>query len=120
MTFEIAFVLALVVLAVVLFATEKLPVDLVALLVMGALLVSGIISPEQGIAGFSNTATVTVGAMFVLSAGLFKTGAALLVSDALIAGIGPWGPMALLAALFLLNLLFWLLAILLIPRFWPF
>ncbi|MDZ7359295.1 MAG: SLC13 family permease [candidate division KSB1 bacterium] len=75
MTFEIAFVLALVVIAVILFATEKLPVDLVALLVMGALLVSGIISPEQGIAGFSNTATVTVGAMFVLSAGLFKTGA---------------------------------------------
>jgi di/tricarboxylate transporter len=75
MTFEIAFVLALVVIAVILFATEKLPVDLVALLVMGALLVSGIISPEEGIAGFSNTATVTVGAMFVLSAGLFKTGA---------------------------------------------
>ncbi|MCG3153646.1 MAG: hypothetical protein DKINENOH_00236 [bacterium] len=75
MTFEIAFVLALVVIAVVLFATERLPVDLVALLVMGTLLVSGIISPEQGIAGFSNTATVTVGAMFVLSAGLFKTGA---------------------------------------------
>ncbi len=75
MTFEIAFVIALVVIAVILFATEKLPVDLVALLVMGALLVSGIISPEEGIAGFSNPATVTVGAMFVLSAGLFKTGA---------------------------------------------
>ncbi len=75
MTFEIAFVLALVVIAVILFATEKLPVDLVALLVMGALLVSGIISPEEGLAGFSNTATITVGAMFVLSAGLFKTGA---------------------------------------------
>jgi di/tricarboxylate transporter len=75
MTFEIIFVLALVVIAVILFATEKLPVDLVALLVMGALLVSGIISPEEGIAGFSNPATVTVGAMFVLSAGLFKTGA---------------------------------------------
>ncbi|KAA0231559.1 TRAP transporter large permease subunit [candidate division KSB1 bacterium] len=75
MTFEIAFVLVLVILAVILFATEKLPVDLVALLVMGVLLVSGIISPEEGIAGFSNTATVTVGAMFVLSAGLFKTGA---------------------------------------------
>lgn len=78
MTFEIAFVLVLVVIAVIaviLFATEKLPVDLVALLVMGALLVCGIISPEEGIAGFSNTATITVGAMFVLSAGLFKTGA---------------------------------------------
>jgi di/tricarboxylate transporter len=70
-----AVVLALVVLAVGLFATEKLPVDLVALVVMVALLLSGIITAEEGIAGFSNTATVTVGAMFVLSAGLFKTGA---------------------------------------------
>ena len=40
---------------------------------MGILLLSGIITPEQGLAGFSNAATLTVGAMFVLSAGLFKT-----------------------------------------------
>ncbi len=49
--------------------------DLVALLVMGLLLVTGIITPAEGLSGFSNTATITVGAMFVLSAGLFKTGA---------------------------------------------
>lgn len=61
--------------AVILFATEKLSVDLVALLIMSSLLVFGIISPEEGIAGFSNKATVTVGAMFILSAALFKTGA---------------------------------------------
>lgn len=63
------------IIAVVLFATEKLSVDLVALLIMGSLLVFGIISPEEGIAGFSNKATVTVAAMFILSAALFKTGA---------------------------------------------
>ncbi|MBN1568309.1 MAG: sodium-coupled transporter [Acidobacteria bacterium] len=68
-------VLVLLVIAVYLFSTEKLPVDLVALLVMATLLLTGIISPEEGIAGFSNTATVTVGAMFILSAGLFRTGA---------------------------------------------
>lgn len=75
MTLEIAFVLALLAGAVVLFATERLPVDLVALMVMSALLVSGVVSPAEGIAGFSNPATVTVGAMFILSAGLSKTGA---------------------------------------------
>lgn len=75
MTLEIAFVLVLLAGAVVLFATEKLPVDLVALMVMSALLLSGIVSPSEGIAGFSNPATVTVGAMFILSAGLSKTGA---------------------------------------------
>ncbi|MCY7344861.1 MAG: sodium:proton antiporter [Pyrinomonadaceae bacterium] len=75
MNFEIIFVFAVLALAVYLFVTEKLPVDLVALLVMALLLVSGIISPAEGLSGFSNTATITVGAMFVLSAGLFKTGA---------------------------------------------
>ncbi|MBN4054544.1 SLC13 family permease [Nitrospira defluvii] len=75
MTFEISFVIAILLIAILLFITEKLPVDLVALMVMATLLVSRIISPEDGISGFSNTATVTIGAMFVISAGLFNTGA---------------------------------------------
>ncbi len=75
MNFEIIFVFGVLVLAVVLFVSEKLSVDLVALLVMALLMVSGIIAASEGISGFSNTATVTVAAMFILSAGLFKTGA---------------------------------------------
>ena len=74
MTFEIILVLAILVSAVACFATERLPVDLVALLVLSALLVGGILTPEQALSGFSNTATVTVAAMFVLSAGLARTG----------------------------------------------
>lgn len=75
MTYEITFVLAVAVCAVILFATEKLSVDVVAIVVMVTLIASGIVSPEEGISGFSNKATVTVAAMFILSAGLFKTGA---------------------------------------------
>lgn len=75
MSFEIAFVLIILLSAVVLFATERLPVDLAALMVMAVLLLSGVLSIQEGISGFSNEATVTVAAMFVLSAGLFKTGA---------------------------------------------
>jgi di/tricarboxylate transporter len=75
MTVEIAFVIALLIIAVILFATEALPIDLVALLVMAALLITKIITPQEGISGFSNEATVTIAAMFVLSAGLFNTGA---------------------------------------------
>lgn len=74
MTLEIGVVLALAIITVVLFASEKYPVDLVALMLMATLLLTGIVTAEEGIAGFSNTATVTVGAMFILSAGLFKTG----------------------------------------------
>ncbi|MBK7512693.1 MAG: SLC13 family permease [Chloracidobacterium sp.] len=75
MSLQIIIVLAVLILAAFLFVTEKFRVDLVALLVMALLLISGIITPSQGLAGFSNSATITVGSMFVLGAGLFKTGA---------------------------------------------
>lgn len=75
MNFEMVFVFGVLLLAVYLFVTEKLPVDLVALVVMALLLISGVVSPGEGLAGFSNTATVTIAAMFILSAGLFRTGA---------------------------------------------
>jgi di/tricarboxylate transporter len=83
MTFEIFFVLSLLIVAVLLFATEKLPVDLVSIILMGVLLLSGVITPQEGISGFSNEATVTIAAMFVLSAGLFNTGAVNFVGTAL-------------------------------------
>jgi len=74
-TWEIAFVLGLTIVAVVLFVTEKFSTDVVAVLVMVVLLVSGILTPAEGFNGFANPATVTVGAMFVISAGLFRAGA---------------------------------------------
>jgi len=61
--------------AVILFATEIISIDLVALLVMVTLILFGVVTPEQGIEGFSNKATITVAFMFVLSAALLKTGA---------------------------------------------
>jgi di/tricarboxylate transporter len=83
MTLEIALVLGLALSAIILFATERLPVDLTAMILLGAMLLSGIITPQEAISGFSNPATVTVGAMFVLSAGLFKTGAVNLLAGTL-------------------------------------
>lgn len=75
MTIEMLIVIGVILVAVILFATEKIPVDLTAVIVMGILLLSGIISPSEGLSGFSNTATVTVAAMFIVSAALTKTGA---------------------------------------------
>jgi di/tricarboxylate transporter len=75
MTLDAIMVLAILVGAVALFVSEKYPIDFVALLVLGSLLLFGLITPQEGISGFSNPATVTVAAMFVLSAGLQKTGA---------------------------------------------
>ena len=83
MTWEFALVLGLTVCAVVLFVTEKLSTDIVAILVMIVLLVFRVLTPAEGLAGFANTATVTVGAMFVLSAGMFRSGAVNFVGKAL-------------------------------------
>ncbi|KIQ97299.1 SLC13 family permease [Lysobacter sp. A03] len=61
--------------AVYLFVSEKLATDVVALLVLASLLVLGLVSPTEALSGFSSEATITVAAMFVLSAGLQRSGA---------------------------------------------
>lgn len=61
--------------ALILFITGWLTVDVVGLLMILTLVLSGVISPEEGVAGFSNNATLTVAFMFVISAAVLKTGA---------------------------------------------
>ena len=73
MTVEISMVLALLLSSVYLFTKESMPPDLIALLVLSALMVTGLVTPEEGLAGFSNPATITIAAMFVLSAGISQT-----------------------------------------------
>lgn len=72
-------------LALIAFIFEWLPVDLTAFIVAIVLMLLGLVTPEQGIAGFGNTATITVMAMFILSAGIVRTGAIQIVRDLLIA-----------------------------------
>lgn len=67
-------ILTITAVAAVLFVTEKLRVDLTAMCVLVTLLIFQLIKPEQALYGFANTATATVAAMFVLSAGLVRTG----------------------------------------------
>ena len=69
--------------AIALFVTEKLRVDVVALLVMTALVVTGTISLSDGLSGFSNQATIMVAAMFVLSAALQRNGAVAAIGEVL-------------------------------------
>lgn len=60
--------------ALYLFTSETFPVDMTAILIMIVLMVTGLVSPEQGVSGFSNVATITVLSMFILSAAIEKTG----------------------------------------------
>ncbi|MEM9157640.1 MAG: SLC13 family permease [Verrucomicrobiota bacterium] len=76
MTLDIAIVLATLLVALVLFVTEKVRMDVTALLVLATLALTGIVAPNEAISGFSNPAVITVWAMFILSEGLTKTGVA--------------------------------------------
>lgn len=71
---QIAFVLALAVIVFFGFVREQLPADVVALLAMGAVMATQILSVKEVLAIFSNPAPITIGAMFVLSAALERTG----------------------------------------------
>ena len=76
MTPDIITVFTILAIAIILFITEKLRVDIVALLVLGSLVVTRLVTPEQAVSGFSNPAVVTVWAVFILSGGLSRTGIA--------------------------------------------
>ena len=76
MTIDIALTLLIILTALVLFATEKLRVDVVALLVLISVGVLGLIPADQLFTGFSNSAVITVWAVYMVSGGLFKTGVA--------------------------------------------
>ncbi|HSR29660.1 MAG TPA: SLC13 family permease [Anaerolineae bacterium] len=83
MTTEIALTLIIILAALVLFATEKLRVDLVALLVLLSVGLTRLVDPEEIFEGFANPAVITVWAVYMVSAGLFQTG----VADAMGRGI---------------------------------
>ncbi len=76
MTPQIALTLAIVFGAVLLFMTEKLRVDVIALLVLLTLALTGLVAADQVFDGFASTAVVTVWAIYIVSGGLFKTGVA--------------------------------------------
>ncbi len=79
MSLSILVVLGILLVAIVLFVTEKLRVDLVAVLVMLSLALTGILEGEQAIAGFSNEAVITIASVLILSGGLMRTGVAHLI-----------------------------------------
>ncbi|HZX90387.1 MAG TPA: SLC13 family permease, partial [Rudaea sp.] len=55
--------------AMALFVSERLRFDVIGLIVLVLLMTLGILTPAEGLSGFSNEATVVVAAMFALNAG---------------------------------------------------
>ncbi len=82
MEFEALLTIGVIVVSFILFATEYLSVDHVAIGIIVVLTLFGVLSPEESLDGFSNSATLTVAAMFILGDALIKTG--------IIESIGPF------------------------------
>jgi len=74
MTFEIVVVLIIISIAFILFSTEFLPVDVTALIILGILLATGMLSIKDGLSGFSNPAVITIACLFIISFTIQKEG----------------------------------------------
>ena len=91
MTWEIGFMLVLLVVILAAFVWEKIPSELTAMSAFALLLVLGLLAPKEAMGVFSNSAPIAVGAMFILSAALEKCGAI----DLIAGGLAKLPPMKL-------------------------
>jgi di/tricarboxylate transporter len=91
MTPEMWITLAILATAIVLFVTEWLRVDIVALGVVIALMLTNILSPSDALAGFSNSAVLTIAALFIVGGAVFQTGLATMIANRIlrVAGTDP-------------------------------
>ncbi len=71
---DILIVSVILLLAIALLVSGRLPMDLTAFGIMVALMVTGLLAPREAVAGFANPAPLTVGALFVVTRGLTRTG----------------------------------------------
>ena len=76
LTAETTLVLTILGIAIVLFAWEKIAPDVVAILVLLTLALTGLLTTPEAFSGFANPAVITVWAIYIISEGLFKTGVA--------------------------------------------
>src|ERR1041384_6441253 len=74
MTTQIAIVLALLVVALVLFSIERIPIEVVSILLVMALVLTNTLTAGEAFAGFGNDIVITIAGLFILTGGLAKTG----------------------------------------------
>ncbi|MBW3564798.1 MAG: SLC13 family permease [Acidobacteria bacterium] len=82
MTTPIILTLTILLITVGLFVWNRLRIDVVGLVSLTLVSVTGLVTPAEALSGFSNEAVLTVAGMFVLSAALLRTG--------LVDALGRW------------------------------
>ncbi|EIW1342000.1 SLC13 family permease [Klebsiella pneumoniae] len=73
---ELIWVLSLLAIAVVLFATGKVRMDAIALMVIVAFVLSGTLTLNEAFSGFSDPNVILIAALFIIGDGLVRTGVA--------------------------------------------
>ncbi|SNY94198.1 TrkA-C domain-containing protein [Cohaesibacter sp. ES.047] len=98
MSWEIIFTFIVLGASVILFVTDKVRLDLVAIGVMLALGLSGILTPAETVAGFGSTVVILIAGLFVVGEGLAQTGISYAVGDKIVqvAGHDEWKLIVLL------------------------
>lgn len=71
---ELYITVGIIFLGIFLFVKDYFSIDTTSILIMALFIVSGVLNPEEGFSGFNHPATLTLGCMFVVSAGVFKSG----------------------------------------------
>lgn len=84
MNTELVWVLTLLFIAIVLFTTNKVRMDVVALLVITAFVLSGTLTVNEAVAGFSDPNILLIAALFVIGEGLVRTRVAYQMGDWLV------------------------------------
>jgi di/tricarboxylate transporter len=84
MTAEILLVFGLLLVTIALFVSDRLRMDVVALLLIIALTITGLLTPAEALAGFGDPLVILIAALFVVGEGLFRTGVAFSVGNWLV------------------------------------
>lgn len=88
MTIDMWLTLGILVLAIILFVTELLRVDVVALGVVVALMLTGILTTAEAIAGFSSSAVLLIASLFIVGGAVFQTGLAAMIGRRILSVAG--------------------------------
>jgi Na+/H+ antiporter NhaD/arsenite permease-like protein len=85
---QVVLLLAIVIVAIVLFLSEKLRPDLIAMLVMLSVGITGILTSRETFSGLSNPSVILIMAVFIMTGGLFRTGVSAVIGRWLVRAAG--------------------------------
>jgi di/tricarboxylate transporter len=88
MTGDILLVFGLLLVTILLFVSDRLRMDIVAILAVLALMLSGLLAPKEALAGFGDPLVVLIAGLFVIGEGLFRTGVAFAIGNWLLGVAG--------------------------------